>query len=253
MTVSTEQLCAYVDGQCDAAEAQRIEQTAAADKELARRIAQERALRERLRSHFAPVAEEPIPDAWEALIRGAVGAAAPEGGAAVIDLSEARARRADPRGAGRGWLPRVWLGSGIAASLVLGLLLGLFVGPQLRDAPPIAAHDGVLTAQGKLADALDTQLASAQDNAPVRMLLTFRSTDGAICRAFSGAEASGIACRSGDAWQLRHVLPGRPRAAAEYRQAGSENGELAAIAQGMSAGDAFDRAKEMAARDHGWR
>jgi len=251
MTVTPEQLAAYVDGECDAAEARRIALAAEHDPDLAQRIAGERALRERLQAHFAPIVAEPVPEEWVAMIRGgAHEAPAAAAGGTVIDMAEARARREKAsRQQGKGWRSQAWIGSAIAASLVLGLFLGL----QLRGGSPIAAHDGVLTAQGELARALDTQLASAQDQAPIRMLATFRAGDGAICRAFAGPDASGVACRSQGDWQLRHVLPGVPQATTQYRQAGSSVGELSALAQGMAAGEAFDAAQEQAARKNGWR
>jgi len=249
MTITPEQLAAYIDGECGADEAQLIERAAQTDPALAERIGQERTLRASLRSHFAPVADEPMPAAWESMIRAATGTK-PGGGAVVTDLSEARARRAGVAhriGGNTGRLP--WMGGALAASLVLGLMVGL----NVRNSGPIAARNGALIAQGELARALDTQLASAQDDVPVHMLLSFKSTDGAICRAFSGREASGIACRSGDAWQLRHVLPGGPEPTTEYRQAGSRQGEISTLAQAIAAGDAFDERQERAARAKGWR
>jgi len=249
MTITPEQVAAYVDGECDAEEARRIGQAAQSDTALAERIARERALRERLRGHFAPTTEKPLPAAWESMIRNAAGVD-PDGGAKVIDLSAARARQrnaAQPRQRNRGWMP--WAGGAVAASLVLGLMVGL----HLREQAPFAARNGALIAQGPLARALDTQLASAQSDMPVRMLLTFRSTDGAICRAFAGPEASGIACHAGDTWQLRHILPGTSGATTEFRQAGSRLGELSTLAQGMADGSAFDMQQERTARQHGWR
>jgi len=249
MTISSDQLGAYVDGQSDAEEAQRIEQAAANDPDLTRRIAGERALRERLRGHFAPVIAEPIPDAWEAMIRAAA-AAEQNSGAAVIDLAEARARRGGsvpPND--RRWGRRAWAGAAIAASMVLGLIMGM----QLQGGGPVGLRDGALRAQGTLARALDTQLASSQGSPRYRIMLTFRGTDGMVCRAFSGRDASGVACRAEDGWQLRHLLPGISPATSQYRQASSDNGELMAIAQGMASGDAFDARQEGAARARGWR
>lgn len=249
MTFSPEELGAYIDGQCSAEAAQRIEQAVARDRELARRIASERSLRQRLRSHFAPIEEEPVPARWEAMVRGAAVPGDAEV-APVTDLAEVRARRSETMPAmGAGWAPRLWVGSAIAASLILGIFLGM----QVRGGGPFGSRNGVLTAQGELAQALDTQLASASQNAPVRMLLTFRSRDGSVCRAFTGREASGVACRSGSRWQMRHVLPGMPDARTEYRQAGSANGELTALAQDMAVGDAFDARQELAARNHDWQ
>lgn len=137
----------------------------------------------------------------------------------------------------------------MAASLVLGLYLG----GEWNGAIPIAAENGARVAKGQLADALDTQLAPAQAGKPLRMLVTFRDADGALCRAFSGATASGIACHSAEGWQLRHILPGVPVEAAQYRQAGSADTDLMSIAQQIASGDPLDAGQEARARQQGWR
>jgi hypothetical protein len=140
------------------------------------------------------------------------------------------------------------------------LAIGVFVGAQWRegdDSGPFVSRNGALVASGDLRKALDTQLASArdgaQDGAPVRMLGTFHRQGGELCRAFAGAQASGIACREGSLWQMQHVLPGSRQAASAYRQAGSSDAELMGIAQGMSVGDPLDAAQERAAQAKGWR
>lgn len=246
MTVSDEELAAFIDGECDAAATARIEQAAQADPSLAARIGAERALRERLRSSFAPVLTEAVPPQWEAMIRAAAEPAA----APVIDLAAVRAQRAEASRPSRAPIWRqAWIGGAMAASLVLGLFLG---GVQ-NGGIPIAAENGALVAKGQLAEALDTQLASAQSGKALRMLATFRSSDGALCRAFSGATASGIACHSADGWQLRHILPGTPADTTQYRQAGSADAELMAIAQQMASGDPFDASQEAQARKNRWR
>lgn len=193
-----------------------------------------------MKAHFAPVAELPVPSEWEDRIRRATSAQ-------VIDLAVVRSNRA-PAAALR-WWRNPWAGMAVAASLALGV----FVGMQAGQGGPIALSNGALVASGDLGKALDTQLASAQDGAAIRMLGTFQKQDGAVCRAFAGAQASGIACRDGGQWHLQHVLPGSRADTAGYRQAGSADGELMAIAQGMAKGDPFDAAQERAARAKGWR
>jgi hypothetical protein len=123
----------------------------------------------------------------------------------------------------------------------------------MRAEGPITDRNGTLMASGDLAHALDTQLASAQDGAATRMIATFRNGDGNLCRAFSGASTSGIACHGEDGWRLQHVMPGTSAQTSAYRQAGSGDGELMALAQGMAKGDPLDPAQEAQAKAKGWR
>ena len=246
MTITRADIMAYVDGETDAGQSRRIAAAALADPGLARTIAAERALRETLKAHFAPVTEEPVPAQWIEQIR-----AASSQGADVVDLASARERKA--RGAASQgaapWWRNPWAGVAIAASLVLGL----FAGTQWRASAPIEAHGGALVASGDLARSLDSRLASAGDAAPFRMVGTFRGSGGKVCRAFSGRDASGIACREGSGWQLRHVLPGTTPSETEYRQAGSHDAELIALAQGMATSEVFDARQERDAMAQGWR
>ncbi|WP_068082944.1 anti-sigma factor family protein [Novosphingobium rosa] len=248
MTVTQEEIMAYVDGELDDATRGRVTLAALADLDLADRIAAERALRERLKAHFAPVVDEPVPAAWVESIR----AATPP--APVINLAAERARRAAP--APR-WRTPAWAGAAMAACLAIGV----FVGSQWHGGGqgPIVVEKGALVASGDLGRALDTQLASADGggadgHAPIRMLGTFHREGGDLCRVFAGAQASGIACHDGGQWQLQHVLPGSaPAEQTAYRQAGSQDGALMALAQTMAQGDPLDATQEKAAKDKGWR
>lgn len=241
MTITRADIMAYVDGEADTGQSSRIAAAALADPDLARTIAAERALRETLKAHYAPVTEEPLPAQWIEKIRAASGQSAD-----VVDLASARERKArDPAP----WWRNPWAGAAIAASLVLGL----FAGSQWRASAPIEVHGGALVASGDLARSLDTRLASAGDAAPFRLLGTFRGSGGKVCRAFSGSEASGIACHEKGGWQLRHVLPGTTPSATQYRQAGSHDAELMALAQAMAASELFDMTQERDAMARGWR
>lgn len=250
MSVSDEELAAFIDGECDAATSARIEQAAQADPALAERIRAERALIDRLAGSFGTVLKEPVPLQWEAMIRAEVQPVDEKAAAPVISLAAVRAERAEASRTPRAAFWRsAWIGGAMAASLVLGL----FLGGERNGAVPIAAENGALVAKGELASALDTQLASAQSGKALTMLATFRNADGALCRVFSGAIASGIACHGAGGWQLRHVLPGTPAQTAQYRQAGSVNADLMAIAQQMASGDPLDAQQEAQARKNGWR
>lgn len=221
---------AYVDGELDEIARRRVERAMADDPALAEAVGRDRALRETLQARFAPYADAPVLDRFVAMLD-----------TKVAPISAA------PHGLKPAFGPRRWMqGAAIAATLVLGIAIG----QQAGDSGPVTTHDGALIAQGWLASALDTQLASIQpSNAPIRIGLTFRSTDGTICRTFDGRRLQGIACHDDDRWTLVRTVVGER--SSTYRQASSDT--LANAAQGMMSGTPFSAAAEIAARDKGWR
>ena len=221
-------LIALVDGELDEVNRRRVERAVAADPALAARLAQHLSLRARLAAHYAPVAQEPTPDRLRAVL---------EDSARVVPLV-----RPAPRW--RNWA----VGGAIAASLVLGLGLGRMSG---REPGSIGMRDGVMVAQGVLASALDTQLASTQTDDAIRIGLTFQRRGGGWCRSFDGAIA-GVACREGEGWQVQQALPGAGQNTA-YRQAASADARVMATVDALIDGVPADAAGEKAAQAQDWR
>jgi hypothetical protein len=221
-------LIALVDGELDEVNRRRVERAVADDPALAVRLAEHRRLREQLFAHYAPVAQEPVPPHLRALLEEAE---------TVTPIVRSRRGMA-------GWA----MGGAIAASLVLGLGIGRMTGDT---SGPIGVRDGVMVAQGPLADALDRQLASAQEGAAIRMGLSFRRKGGGWCRTFDGAVA-GVACRDGQRWRVEQALPGAAETS-DYRQAASADPRLMATVESFMAGDPADAAAERAAQEGGWR
>jgi anti-sigma factor RsiW len=271
MKVTDDDLTAFADGELAGAEAARVAAAIAADPALAVRIEAERRLRTTLRAHLDPIAAEPVPESLSLLI-AAVAAdeserdmtdapetAPPPTPARVLDFAAARARReaqAKAKAASRpapGNPPRRWgAGAAIAASLVLGLVLGT----QFARPGAVTERDGALVASGALAQGLDMQLASAGgDGGGLRILASFQRDGGGYCRVFDGGAMAGIACKDQGAWRLERTVAGERAGAGTataYRQAGSAQGDLLAAAQAMTAGDPLDATQERAARVRGW-
>ena len=61
MTVTDEELMAYVDGELDATRCESLRQEIAASADLSRRVAEQQALRDRLRHAFDRTLNEPVP------------------------------------------------------------------------------------------------------------------------------------------------------------------------------------------------
>jgi hypothetical protein len=228
MSIDPEMLMAYADGELGPIEAKRVERAIAEDPALAEEVARHRALRARLAGHFAPVAEEPVPDRLAAML-------CPK----VVELPVPK-RAASIPAWGR------W-GAAVAASLVLGLAIG----HGLRDEGMVRTEAGQLYAAGTLADALDSQLAANQG--AVRVPVTFRNADGRYCRVFTGRTADGIACHDPQGWSLRQTHAAGTASKTDYVQAGSADARVMAAAQEMMAGDPLDAEAEAKARASGWR
>jgi len=229
MAVDNETLAALLDGELDAVARARVEQAIAADPTLRDRLEAQRRLRERLAAHYGPVAEERVPERLRELLE-------PK----VVDLEAARARRSPP----------LWRS---VAALAATLLLGLILGRAMPDGP-VAIEDGAMLARGDLADALETQLASAQAaGAATRIGVSFAGADGRYCRTFERGALSGLACRGEEGWRLAMTAAGAAPSGGEYRQAGSGGAAVLAAAQEMMAGAPLDAEAERRARDAGWR
>jgi hypothetical protein len=255
MTISDELLAAYVDGELEGAERVRVEQAIAQDAQLAQRVAQQRALRDRRRGAFDGVLQEAVPQR----LAQAAKLGAPSGPAQVIDLARVRAERARRGNSQRSVKMRRFT---IAASLMVGVMAGALIQRLSAPGALTEVRDGALLARGALAHALNEQLAGiAPSGAAVRVGLTFKARSGNYCRTFalSGSRAlAGLACRDQEQWQVLNLV------AAEGPSA-SGNGQnlrmaatslppalLQAVNERIS-GEPLNAAAEAKARSSGWR
>jgi anti-sigma factor RsiW len=234
MAIDDDMLMAFVDGELDEVNRARVERAVAEDPALKARLAQQQRLRSCLAAHYGPVAEEEVPERFRALLE-----------TNVVAFPAAAPRPARP----------LWQTlTAMAATLVLGLAVGRTLLAPAPAAGPFAVENGTMMARGDLADALETQLASAQpQDAGTRIGVTFARNDGRPCRTFDSQAAAGIACRTGNGWQVMMTAAGSGRQRSDYRQAGSENPLVQQAAQEMMAGEPYDDAAERRARDSGWR
>lgn len=226
MSVTREDLAAYADGELDVLRAAEVAAAIEADPALAEHVRAHHALRERLKAHFAPILQAPVPERLTADL-------SPK--PAVIDFAAARERRART-------LPRwSWIAApALAASLALAVFLPRGGGGEY--------------AGDALAATLDGQLVATQDmGARTRILLSFQDRAGTYCRAFAGEAHSGIACRDDQGWRLVMHGEGAPGQTSEYRMAGASAAPVLERAQAMATGAALDAAGEQAAKARGWR
>ncbi len=245
MKFSEETLMAYADNELDAKTRAAVEEAMATDPEVARKIAQHKALRGKVHLAFNNVVREPTP---QRLIDAARGVPAVRREGNVIPL-----RRKTPTS--RAW-PQ-W--AAIAASLVIGIIIGQAVLRGSASSGAVTSRDGQLLANGVLARALSEQLASTQtDQNPVRIGLSFKSKAGNYCRTFTLHESttlSGLACRDHDDWHIQTLAQTTPTPenSAAYRQPAAEMPKsiLQAVEDNIS-GEALDATAETAAREKNW-
>lgn len=245
MSVDTELLMAYVDGELTPAQAAQVEAAIAADPAIADAVARQFTLRRSLGDAYAPVLDEPVPEALTRMLRPS----AAESGNVVPLLS-----RAAPASRSRWGVPQ-W--AAMAASLLLGVAV------SHRASKPDAAllyagEGGALVAGADLASSLERQLASVPEpGGTVAVGLTFRDAAGHYCRSFAVEDSqplAGLACReSGGNWKVPMVLESTAQAG-ELRQASTAiPAAVLAEATARMNGDPLDAAEERRARDAGWR
>ncbi|HVP84397.1 MAG TPA: hypothetical protein VMS78_06735 [Rhizomicrobium sp.] len=236
MTLSKEILMQFVDGELSPSETSRIEAELANDAEARAFVDAQTMLREQFHDAFAPAMEEPIPDRLLAAVANT-----------PVSWRWRLRQRLSQR---TGW---IWAGLPAAGALALGLVIGVTLNPS--NVGPIATLNGTLVAQGALADALNTQLASAapQGSGP-HIGISFRAKDGRNCRTFETDSVAGIACRSDAQWNVAALASSKTESAGTYRMAGSAMPDVIRdAAQAMIAGAPFDAAAERQARDRGWK
>jgi len=242
-------LMAFADGELDMAQRADIERESAVDAALRQRVTALTMQRERVAAAFAPVLDEPVPDRLTGLLRPSSTSPTSPSTAPVVNLGERRAAR--ERSAR---LPSWAQWGGLAASVLMGVLLGMQLKPSGTDAA-IELRDGQWVAGGAVEQALAKQLASQPvAGAPVAVQLSFVDKAGSYCRTFSTAAMAGLACKQGERWAVQSLAAAASIPSSAVRQAASAlpPAVLSAIDQRI-AGDALDPVRERQARDSGWR
>ena len=227
MSIADETLMAYADGELDTSARAAVEAAMRADPEIARRVAEYREQRDKLRAAYEPELAEPVPDRLLAVLR-------------------------DRRPPARSTVTRWRYPASLAASLVVAIGLAVFAWqrPAL-----ILERGGSLVAGGELARSLTDSLSGDPAAGDVRIGLSFLAKSGEYCRTFTFRDSAGLACRRGDRWLIQDLAHlGEAGTSGDYRTASSMlPAAILSAMQGQIVGDPLDRAGEESARGAGWR
>jgi anti-sigma factor RsiW len=258
MTISDETLMAFADGELDDAARAAVELALRTDPQLAKRVAEHRALRQRIQAAYSAELSEPVPER----LLSAAKRRADASGTNVVNLQDARdamARDAIARDTARARPLKTWWrpAGSIAASLIIGL--GLGYGRWHQSAPLTRNAGGALVASGQLAQGLSQLLAAdGSAAAAVQIGISFLARSGDYCRTFvlSGAiSPAGVACHHGQEWQILTLSQSAAggSATAGYRTAASEmSPAILQAVQELISGEPLDATAEAAARSKGW-
>ena len=239
MNYDDETLMAYADGELDAARRAEIAAALEQDPGLARRVERQRALRARVSDAFAPVLEQPVPEALRAATAGRRGT--------VVQFPTRATRASGARWGAREGLP-------MAACVLLGDAVSWRMFSP-GESNLMAASGGALVARGALATALDEQLASEQRrDGAVLVGLTFKTHDGGYCRNFTvrASQTAGLACRVDSEWQIPLTAASAIPAGGAQQASGAIPPAILAAIEARIAGEPLDAAGEQTARSSGW-
>jgi hypothetical protein len=144
--------------------------------------------------------------------------------------------------------------------MAAGILVGVLFGQMLPDRDSSlwrSGPDGMLMASGKLAQALDAQLASAPAAGIASIGLSFKAGSGEYCRTFTTPQPrtlAGLACRGPQGWYVPTLLETQAPSNGEMRTASTAlPPALLDQVDARMEGEALDAEGERAARDAGWR
>jgi hypothetical protein len=267
-------LMLFADGLLSGAESERVGKLAAEDPDLRARVNIFHVTGQGLARLFDEHASAPVPARLQAFLAGQE--AGPSSTAAsdwwrmaVAALSAAWTRI--PR-----WTVAWDAPAALAASLALiaGIGLGWLLrgdpgggGMDLRDF--VQAENNRLLARGALEKGLETSASGGDvtvasggdDQARIRVMMTFRDEAGDYCRQYEITTAlherhSGVACRTGGQWTVAMqalLPPSRPSPDRTVLAGGGSNPAMEAAVGAMIDGDPLGRDEETAIIRHGWQ
>ncbi len=242
MTISDETLMAYLDNELPSDERERVNAALATDPALQARLKRQERVHAMLSQAFDPALKQAVPSRIVETAMTTPIALKTDWRAWIADVVSFRPGT-----------PRL-AAAGAAFGLVVAAGLLFYAGTARAPGP-----DSVpFSAEGQLAQALETQLASDATREGPRVGVSFRANSGQTCRTFDAGAThdnfAGIACRDSKGWTVNTFVTAPVRSGGPYElaSAGLPDDVRKAVAD-MIDGAPFDAAAEKSARDAGWR
>lgn len=239
MTPTDAQLSAFLDGELSEREMQAVEKAINKNPELAARLELLSIVDEQLRSAFAPVLDEPIPDS----VLGLLDDVENETPSNVIGFSARTERK------------NIWQ---LPAAIAASLMVGFFASQALNQRSDYTGNDGLsvgsLSQDSPVFTALSSQF-SGQKNEEIEIILSFQSHEGNYCREFTSANSRGLACRDGGNWNIiSQIYAPSPDSASHYATASAQSLEaFDALIEGLMDGEILDSGQERNLINSQWR
>ncbi len=241
MSLPTETLMAYVDGELTAEETRRVEAEIAARPDLKAYVDRQLVLRRAFARSFDTILDAPVP---EHLLAAA--AQPPSLAWRVVQALKGLATR-----------PRLIWSAIPAAALACGVAVGVLI--TAPDSADIVFEHGALVAGGTLSRTLNEALSGQpMKTAEAQVGLSFRDRSGHYCRTFAtggAAPMAGVACHEGGTWQVAALAKAATEEDAGTPYALSASAMPDAIrstVRGLISGAPLDAAGEKKARAGGW-
>jgi hypothetical protein len=256
--LTDEQLSAYLDGELDDHEADRIEQRSEADSEIRKRINRLAAVDHRLRTAFPVAPEEPAVARLAAKL--SVTSNVVPLAARQKQPSATSARRFAPAlmaaslalliGFGSGFLMRGWEGATTAPTIAVG---------------PVAKDTALATLLEKSPTGSPLAIGETADATSLVVATTFKDRNGRPCREFEAMRgpasagsvtAVGVACRDEGRWIVRGLvaLASESTAPSSITPSSNETKDaLDALLTALGATPAMTPAEEAQILERAWR
>jgi hypothetical protein len=229
-------ITAWLDDEMSPRERRDFEAAVSASPELGMRVARLSRIERMLAPAFAETLNEPIPDRFDAILRRRP----------AFSLDGMRAFLSD--------MFTVRQAGMVAASLVVGVVVGGVLLARSAGGPGLEPANGAFAANGDMAVKL-ASLQSGQGGEGFNIRLSLIDDSGRYCRQFETASATGLACRDGDNWTI-DTLSTTVHAAADgaYVMAdGTADPAIAAAMVRRGVKQVLDQAEEAAAIKAGWK
>jgi hypothetical protein len=239
-----ERISGFLDKELSSAEREQVEASIASDGALGEQVERLRRNDDLVRRAGASLAGDETPERFARLIDEAL----------LRPNTQHGSTPPAPPSANDNWTGRLRFGGALAASLVLGLLLGTQLAGSNHEA---LISDPLAAGLEKVASGKGLRLASGQRFSP---RLTFARQGGGYCREFSlvegNANATGLACRGKSGWNVEALVPGTAAASADEGYAVAEGPSASGVDELINAyrnGDPLDAKAEAKLIQRDWR